>query len=882
MVLPMRLFATAALVLLPALSAVAEPRVEDLIFEDCGAAREAFIRVTPERRKAIFDFLPRVITLSTHAPGASELLAQMPGQTRPGEVVSGPAWHTLDAKREVRGKRCAVELIEAAGAEALPSIPSLAEIYSKENLSDEIAVALEEATASVAEKAHRQGLTPSDAEIATAVRVLESERPLIAQNFLHEYVSLSLPQVVRHLSMLDGSDGQKVIQFLSEVDPDGSRSMRAFLDLLVSLPDEQQRRLARQIPLPQSPSLAQFMPELARLAADQGRSAAFLPLLAKSCIALGSVSVDSGIAQLLAQRSAFDQLDAEEQKCMLRSVPLLSKRVVAMLSSSSPDEQRKALEIFAGSPKSFNSEQRAAALAKIQQLALSADDSVRRAALKNLVFASDKRAEASFALAALLTKASTESGEEARATRQAALEVLAEIPQNKESAKLVPLALQAIRESPPAAGAVSFLARDSAAENELVKMLQSGEPGAANGALTVIASMKSFPKRAIQPAFDLLKDPALAREAEAALVRLPAPQAVPLLKKLLPRAAGAERTSLLALLQSFGSASKQDSLELLGALSAEGCAQLAGRGAAIQKLLLRRDIDSASLAPLRDRCALCLGEIQERDAKELIGSSLAEAIAQSSALPRTFAGGGLSDELQERLIDLALSSTLSGAQLSALAAEALKHGSRPARLKLLSSPQLREAASADVIEAIRAIAKEAGRDEQLLSAALRALASLGDQGFDWKRFVRDEVDAAGRDESHLERVREVLKLLPASLVLEEVAPALDSDERDRVVGACRVGAALGPQAVPIVSKLWSLREKITPSVRYAAVLALLEINPLTPDLQEHLKRLLVNRYYPSALTPPIEWRNTVAVVELHPDEFGTLRTVRLERLLAQR
>lgn len=882
MVLPMRLLTTMALVVLPALSAMAEPRVEDLIFEDCGAAREAFIRLTPEKRKAIFDFLPRVITLSTHAPGASELLAQMPGQTRPGEVVSGPAWHTRDAKREVRGKRCAVELIEVAGAEALPSIPGLAEIYSKENLSDEIAVALEEAAANAAEKAHRQGLVPSDGEIAAAVRVLESERPLIAQNFLHEYVSLALPQVVRHLSMLDGSDGQKVISFLSGVDHDGSRSMRAFLDLLVSLPDEQQRRLARQIPLPQASSLAQFMPELARLAADQGRSVAFLPMLAKSCLVLGTVSIDPGVAQLLPQRPTFDQLEAEEQKCLLRSIPGLSKRVVAMLSSSSTEEQRKALEIFAGSPKSFNAEQRAAALAKIQQLALSADDTVRRAALKNLIAAPDKRAEASSALASLLSEASEQGGEQARLSRQAALEALADLPPSKESSKLLPFALQAIQESPPAAGAVSFLARDSSAENDLVKMLQSGKPAAANGALTVIASMKSFPKRAIQPTFELLKDPVLGRAAEAAILRLPGPQAVPLLKKALARATGVERTSILVLMQGLGSASKQESMELLNALSAEGCTQLTGRGAATQKLLSRRDFDSAGLAPLRDRCALCLGEIQERDAKELIGSSLAEAIAQSPALPRTFASGGLSDELQERLLDLALSSPLSGAQLSALAGEALKHGSRPARLKLLSSSQLRDAASADVIEAIRTIAKDSGKDEQLLSASLRALASLGDQGFDWKRFVRDSIDAAGRDESHLDRVREILKLLPASLVLEEVAPALDSDERDRVVGACRVGAALGPLAVPIVSKLWSLREKSAPSVRYAAVLALLEINPLTPDLQEHLKRLLVNRYYPSALTPPIEWRNTVAVVELHPDEFGTLRTVRLERLLAQR
>jgi hypothetical protein len=85
--------------------------------------------------------------------------------------------------------------------------------------------------------------------------------------------------------------------------------------------------------------------------------------------------------------------------------------------------------------------------------------------------------------------------------------------------------------------------------------------------------------------------------------------------------------------------------------------------------------------------------------------------------------------------------------------------------------------------------------------------------------------------------------------------------------------------VPIVSKVWSLREHRAPAVRYSAILALLEINPLTPDLQEHLKRLLVNRYYPWALREPIPWRNTVAVVDLNAASFGTLRTVRLEELL---
>ena len=126
----------------------------------------------------------------------------------------------------------------------------------------------------------------------------------------------------------------------------------------------------------------------------------------------------------------------------------------------------------------------------------------------------------------------------------------------------------------------------------------------------------------------------------------------------------------------------------------------------------------------------------------------------------------------------------------------------------------------------------------------------------------------------------MIRLLPPQLVLDEVLPALNSDNQDKLVGACRVGAALGAQAVPIISKLWNLREKRAPSVRYAAVLALLEINPLTPELQEHLKRLLVNRYFPRATALPIRWRSTVAVVDLNAASFGTLRTVHLERLLS--
>jgi hypothetical protein len=126
---------------------------------------------------------------------------------------------------------------------------------------------------------------------------------------------------------------------------------------------------------------------------------------------------------------------------------------------------------------------------------------------------------------------------------------------------------------------------------------------------------------------------------------------------------------------------------------------------------------------------------------------------------------------------------------------------------------------------------------------------------------------------------EVIRHLEPTIVLDEVLPALDSDDPERIAGACHIGASLGTQAIPIISKLWNLREKRNPLIRYAAAIALLEINPLTPELQDVLRQLLVNRYLERAKLRPIKWQQTVALVELPKAEFGTLRTTNLERLL---
>ena len=872
----------------------AEKRLEEIIFDDCDSAKERFSKLPPEGHTALFDFLARVITLNTQAPGVPEPFAQLPGQQRPGEAfipgagrgadpLAASLWQTMDAKRELRGKRCALELFSLGGSAALAFLPRLASIYSSENLSDEIAVGLEETAALVAEQAHRAGSNPNNIDIESVVPLLITDRSLVARNFLHEYVGLTLPFVVKYLSMIDGTDGARVISFLKEVDPDGSRAMRAFLDLLVTLPDEQQRRLARQIPLPPKAILSQFVPEVARFAADAAKSSAFMPLLGKSCIDLEGLSIDPSIAATLVSRNTFDRLSSSEQRCLLKSLPGFSKRVLLMLESEDPAQKTEAIELIAGAPRSFSSEQRTVAWGRIRQDALLGDPLVQRAALKALVSSAEYRNVGISCIAELLAAhPATTSPEKVATDRALAIDMLADLPASKESARLIPAAIRSLRDNAEGRGAVVFLSKHESAVPDLLKALSAKDPGTSAKVLEVFSLDGPITKSAVQPLIEMLSDPERGRTAEAILVRSPATVLTPAVKKALPRSSGELRVSLLSLLQASGSASRSESSELLSALTAEGCSRLDRREETVRKLLARTDMDPQQRSRLVRNASECLTQLSEKTSRALASALPPEALVGAPNVSQAIRDGKVSDELQEAFLGAALKSSATSLELAPIAEAILLNGSRPAKLALLSSPRLKPPFTSETIKSVHEVIEQSTNDDELRAAALRFLIAANDTTFDWKKFVRSAIDALGRSDSHAASLQDVIRSLPPSVVLEEVSPALDLDNQEKAIGACRVGAILGPQAIPIVSKVWSLREKRAPGIRYAAVLALLEINPLTPDLQEQLKKLLVNRYYPSALQERIPWRNTVAVVDLNASSFGTLRTDHLEKLLAQR
>jgi hypothetical protein len=280
------------------------------------------------------------------------------------------------------------------------------------------------------------------------------------------------------------------------------------------------------------------------------------------------------------------------------------------------------------------------------------------------------------------------------------------------------------------------------------------------------------------------------------------------------------------------------------------------------------------LESLRRKVTECLPALSPAVASALIRAR-PEIIASSCASISTIVGKStFNPAVTTTLVDFALTHS----ECSAILEQTILHESTEVKIdtlhKLSQQPTIPESVLIAVLDGPLA----ASNEPDLFFPAAILIAKHAQERYTWKHMIREAISAAGREQP-VQHFLDVSQYLDPALVLDEVLPALDSDDPERIAGACYIGASLGAQAIPIISKLWHLREKRNPSIRYAAAIALLEINPLTPELQDVLRQLLVNRYLVWAMQRPIKWQQTVALVELPKAEFGTLRTSNLERLL---
>jgi hypothetical protein len=874
--------------------AYSQERLKQLLFDDCEAAQTEFAKIPPEQQRPLLDFLARVVSLNTQSPSAPEAFAIIPGAQRSGdgslitnpkgsELIPGSLWQSMDAKRELRGKRCALELFQIAGAVALDTTPALVQTYSEQPLSDEVAVGVEETVALIAERAHKQGLSPTQQQLEVILPHLIGARPLVAQNFIQEYLVLAAPHLIRFIADRPTSEAQVLSEFLHSVDPDGARGMRTFIDLLPTLSQGQVDALAAVLPLPTNNALSQFINEYIRLAVTSPYSSTFSVVVGKACTTLGGFKIDSATENELVQIPNIltpGALEPAASRCLLSSSTILARRLPPLLATGqSAAQQEYAISLLESAHRAFTAEQRVSVYARLKELSLSSSAELAVKALRALGLFPESRSESLAVALSTLKRAfelkDTVVKEELVRT---SFDLLSVLKLGKESARFNPFILKALQLNIARASAITLSAQAQQVEPELIGLLGASHTHATqDAALQSLAVQSSLSKKAIPPLIESLRSPDFQPEAEQALSRI-GTAVVPFIRRALPKANDSMRASLLSTLVLVDAATRAEMAELPVAFSATDCSLLAERPGVLCKLDRGLEPAPSGERPLTALLNRCLPSFSVQ-VFNTISACMPESVIASTEGTAAFFADAARSESAKPFFEILRTTRSNLVGRDRLVTELLKRSSPMAKELLVQNLSTMGDSSADTRAELRALASSADKGSHIYFSAIHTLAALVDTEFDWRSFLKRSIDEVGHGRNRTE-VQSIVAVLPAEVVLSEVVPALDLEDPDKLVGACMIAASLGSRAIPTISKIWHLREKRAPSVRYAAILALLEINPLTPDISEYVERVLVNRFFPLATSLPIKWAQSAAVVDLHKSSFGTLRTLRLEQLLA--
>lgn len=881
------------LLLMGASSAWSQDQLKKNLFDDCEAAKREFLELTTQQRQPLLEFFTRVIGLSTQSPSAPEAFAVIPGAPKGPEAphhtggkapdMLGPLWQTTDAKRELRGKRCALELLQAAGADALEALPMLVKIYSDQPLSDEVAVSLEETIALIAERAHKQGITPSASQFDEIIAHLLSPHPLVAQNFAQEFLALATPRIVHFLSGRSESDAKILIAFLQVVDRDGSRAYRSFIDLVPTLSETQVKKLSETLPLPVPGSTSQFIPDLVRLSMTPERTPIFLPLLAKVCLASASIkndpSLDSRVSQVSFDTS-WKNLSIEEASCLINSSTNLGRTYATLFAEHQNSETLEfAMSVLPFTHKSLQSDTRLQIAARLKELALAPSVSIAARATSALRFFSERKSD-SLSIASQNIKRGFDLKDPAQRELliQASFTLLRGIDVSRESAKFAPSIIRALESNVARPEAELLAAQFPDLESKIAALLKSqNNAGVRLSALRALGNRATISKSTLSTIGEMLSQSDFQSAATQALVSAGSASTV-ILRRAATRGGEGARHAALSALALNGAITKQEVTELLASIQAEECGNVEKDIGVLCSAPIAGASDPADrekIVSIINRCAESLPQNHQETFVTCVPNLWTTARPGLVAIAKN---RPLVEGIAPVLAQLVASSP--SADRDATLTALLSEGSDSVRRHLAELLTGKRDSSNEVRAALRAIANSASpKSSPLYFAVVRTLASIGDTEFSWRAFLEEGIERVGRGE-YRDQILPIVTLLPPEMVLQVVVPNLDGEAPERLVGAAIIGAALGTKAVSIVSKVWHLRERRSPAVRYTAILALLQINPLTPDISDYVERILVNRYYGLAQELPINWSQTVAIVDLDKSSFGTLRTVRLEQLLA--
>jgi hypothetical protein len=892
----LRVVAILILLILTEALAIAQDSVKRSIFEDCDKARSEFEHLSIEQRSTLLDFLNRVIALNTQSPSAPEVYAVVPGTQISGDnkgltsphgadLIPGMLWQSMDSKRELRAKKCALDLLEKAGAISLEILPSLISTYSEQPLSDEIAVGLEETTATIAEMAHVSGSTLTPEQIAAIAPYALGQRPLVARNILHEFKQESLPFLLSLIAKKDLQVTPEIQRYLHTIDPDGSQSLRAAIGILPDLSPDQIHKITSSLSLPIKSALPPLMNELIELSTNPTYSAAFVKILGSACVSLGGVNIDHTQQQRIANIPnilAPDNVSREQAECLIQSSDPLAKKITEMLTSNDTPQRIYAIELIERGLIDTPAEIRNEAYNQLRHLALHPESIGWDKALSSLRAFPEHKAE-TVSLAQQLLKAAVKNEDLNLIKLRTALvfNVLSSLNIGKEVSRFSDAIIQSVKSSAPAPSALELARHAVVLDPHLVTLALSTPPSNSSLlALNIITSRAEIPQKALLSLIELLKYPDALPLAERGLLTF-GKGAVASIRKTQSRLPqGPAKLAALGALIQTGTATRTEVHTVAKGISTlSDCSFIAHRGGLICGLTGygRDDRDLSEI--ILDINRRCIAEFDTETMLRLTQCSPDLVFNSAEELGSALKLHSDAEARFKPALDLALHDTTDNqVRGDKLRARLLLNGSPDIQTQILKSLSPSSALAPETHQAILELSAQQPKESKGSPLLMRALAYTGDTEYPWRDFVKEAIEETSKGVIDPDTAK-VISIIPVDAVLSEVIPALESDNSERLVGAALVGGALGTKAVPLVSRLWHLRTMRSPSIRYSASLALLEINPLTPDMHETLKKILVNRFFDTAQTMPIKWTDTVAVNDLERSSFGTLRQDRLEKLL---
>lgn len=873
---------------------LADDSVRRLIFEDCDAASGAFSKLPSDQQSSLIDFLARIIALNTQSPSAPEVFAVAPGAQLTSDpkgmapslktdLVPGSLWQSTDAKRELHAKRCALRILKGAGALSLEAIPTLVATYTEQSLSDEIAVSLEEVTGEIAETCQLNNSAPSSEALKGLVNNSFGAHPLLARNVLFEFRDTALAPLITTLGTMTEAQNADFISFLKEAyRSKGGALFREVLAQRGNFTPEQLSNLLKSVELPANEHLLEFIPELINLSLDQKLSGVFSPLLGEACVRLGSLTVDpnkqSSIAEIPSLIEAGESLTRAQVKCLVGSSAPLTKKVAELLKSSEISKVELGLDLVAAGLNVAPSETRSDLYSFLTEHLADSGSRLWDKALSLIPLFPERKSDTINIVQQILKKILKSKRSSHQSTLLNGLfKLLEDLNLTRDPNRLSAQLTEALLLDEPPAYALPLAKGLSALDQRIANRAFTTPPSAKSlPALRLIIERGDIATKNTTALIELLKYRDSQLLAERGLIKVGKSVSAPL-RKAVPRLTqySGAKLSAISVLRSIKLATPHELSDFESQLAElNDCSFIKDH----QELLCQDSapLSTNSLSALMRRCVA--------DFSHGMLESLSNC-NPSLAIELLKLGDGQTPNIDHaRLLTVAKSvlkiSPQEKAQVAPTLAMLLTGDDSDTRLELLKSLMPLEEGSTppELLSAINQLASEALGADDLSNISIMALGQAKYSAFPWRDFVKSAIESAGQG-FLANGIALNIASAPENEVLAETLPALESKKSERVVGAALVGAALGAKAIPLVSKLWQLRSEVTPAIRYTAGLALLQINPLTPDLDETIALVLLNRFYKRASMMPITWGNTVAINDLDRSRFGTVRGERLNALL---